>query len=161
VFVGRAFVGAEDCEEDCYPEISLLFDLGATVPMATGAALMGAGFGLRGRRHALEDASGRPGADKRMKRRGVLGWTLFGVGLATYAATRPAGIIACPTGGCVVGVWEGGFWASAGLMAAGLVLGPYSRGYNVAHKKLTVRDVTVAPFSDRYGARGFSIAGRF
>jgi hypothetical protein len=158
VIVGLSFTSS--CQEECYEEVALIYDLAATVPMATGGALMGAGFGLRGRRQAFQDATGAPGAGRGMKRRGVLGWTLFGVGLGAYVATRSAAI-AC-SDGCFVGVWEGGFWASAGLMTAGMILGPYSRGYRVSMRKLkTVPGVSVVPIADGRGVRGFALAGRF
>lgn len=104
------------------------------------------------------DAHGRVygGGGRVRPRRMVLGWTLFGTGLAAIVITRiPFAEIDDARNAVVRDV---GFLGGMMLAVPGAVLGGYAAGY--ANTMRRVKQLSLAPVAGR-GFVGASISGRF
>ncbi len=128
--------------------------------IGTGLGLLGGGMGLRGRyqaHRALFDNTPAP-----WKRRAVLGWSLFGGGMAVWAITRLAAVLGCNNEQCLVGTLETGYYISLAATIPGMVMGSYGSGYNSYehHNRRLARQVAVRPSLGRNRA-GLSLSGRF
>lgn len=130
-----------------------------TPVLAGGLGLIGSGLTARGRWTAVRDARDRaePRFDYRFRER--LGWGLLGAGAGLWLVTRVS-LAACNTDRCAGAVLDGGFYPSVGLIAAGVALAPFSRGYRKAERALRVEGLSVQPVVSPSHA-GLSVSARF
>jgi len=132
-------------------------------------ALLGGGMSLRGQWQAQQDfASGTP-AGPRLAHRKRLGWALFGAGLGLWVTSRFVGGFAClaaPTRYssevCGLAVLETGYYASAAMVTAGMLLAPYALAYErrLAPRQPKRSSISLLPMLTPTGL-GFSASGRF
>lgn len=126
--------------------------------IATGLGLTGAGMGRRGH----FDAHGQlfEGREPRHKRRAILGWSLFGGGMAIWTATRLAQA-ACGGADCRFRTLETGYYLSLLGTVPGIVMGSYGSGFASYHRRHKgLADLSAAPLIGR-DMRGLSISARF
>lgn len=135
-------------------------------PLSVG--LLAGGLWRSGQHLARTDlATARPlRAREALRRRQIVGWSLVASGATVWLTTTLVGWYGCGEGPrasypCMLGVRDGGFFAGAALVGAGLALGPiaggYARGLDAAGH---ARRVDVAPLvSARF--TGVAVSGRF
>ena len=150
--------------------------LGAGLSAATvgaGLAVLGAGMAKRGRWAARDDQ--RAGLAFDYRRREIAGWTIFGLGLASWLTTRFAGQL-CPDEGpspgpdftgpdperletrCALRVLDATYYPTVALMAVGVALGPFATAYR--YQRGRVRELKLGVMTDPR-APGIVVSGRF
>lgn len=120
---------------------------------AAGLVMTGLASRANGQLAALDDAAG-----PRWKRRKALGWSLLGVGLGVYAASRvaPAG---CFTTECAAGITIGGYTAGLAMTLVGAHVVGYAHGYGKHGRSIRISpDATTGSGSSKFG---LNLAGRF
>lgn len=120
---------------------------------AAGLVMTGWASRAHGQVHALEGV-----AAPRWRRRRALGWSLVGVGLGVYAASRIAPA-ACFTTECAASVTVGGYLAGFAMTLAGVHIIGYSAGYGDDGR--SVRVSPAASTTGRTSQLGLTLSGSF
>jgi hypothetical protein len=167
--VGRSLFGLvflESINETQPERAPRLYAIGALVSIPAGAALA---LGAISRTLAAKSDLHRDLYVRRIGARPktafvAAGWTLLGVGVAGWIATRaaaPAVANRCPRGECFVTYMETSWHASVALSTTGAMLGSYGTHYTrLARRSQRDGQLVVAPMWNAR-MRGLSLAGTF